>query len=147
MKRKLESWLTFVAIAHVVLGLAVPFIAYSGAFDAYAAQVAAAFWGGGAVPPEAQAYQRWMVALFGPTVASWGVLMFFVVREGARTQAQWPWNALLIAILVWAPADIVISLMHEFWPHVVIDAIAIVGIALPALLLRMRSGVLQGRGA
>jgi hypothetical protein len=64
--------------------------------------------------------------------------MIFLVRAGMRTQQRWPWHALLLAILVWAPADIVISLMHDFWPHVAIDAVAIASIALPALMLSMR---------
>jgi hypothetical protein len=141
MNKILETWLLFVAVAHVVAGLAVPFIAYSGAFDFYAMQLAAAFWGGGPVPLEAENFQRWIVALFGPTVASWGVLMIFLVRAGMRTQERWPWHALLLAILVWAPADIVISLMYDFWPHLAIDAIAIAGIAVPALMLSLRKNL------
>jgi len=139
VKRLLENWLLGVAAAHVILGLAVPFIAYSGAFDFYAAQLATTFWNGAAVPPEAQAFQRWIVALFGPTIAAWGVLMVVLIRAGARSGERWPWDALLLSLLAWAPADIAISLLHDFWPHVVLDVVAAASIAVPALLLRMRS--------
>jgi hypothetical protein len=140
MNRKLlENWLFLVAAAHVAGGLAVPFIAYSGAFDFYLGQLAAAFWGGAAMPQEAQDFARWIIALFGPTVAGWGVLMIYLVRAGAKTRENWPWNALLLSLLVWAPADIVISLFYDFWPHVVIDACAIASIAVPVLIIRKRA--------
>jgi hypothetical protein len=138
MKRILESWLLMVAVGHVALGLLMPFIAYSAAFDFYAAQLAAMFWEGGPVPPQAESFQRWIVALFGPTVAAWGVLMVFLIRYGARTQEKWPWNALLVSVVVWAPADILLSLIHDFWLHVIIDAFAIMVIAVPVLMLRAR---------
>jgi hypothetical protein len=138
MKRLLENWLLGVAAGHVVLGLLMPFIAYSSVFDFYAAQLAVTFWDGGPVPPQAESFQRWIVALFGPTVAAWGVLMVFLIRHGARTQEKWPWDALLVSVVVWAPADIAISLVHDFWPHVVIDVIAIVIIVVPVLILRTR---------
>lgn len=135
----LENWLLLVAAAHIAGGLALPFVAYSAIFDTYIAQLSLTFWNGAPVPAEAESFQRWIVALFGPTVAGFGVLMYFLVRAGARTQERWPWDALLIAILVWAPADIVISLLHDFWPHVVIDSIAIVSICVPVVMLRALS--------
>lgn len=138
MKRILERWLLVVAAGHVVGGLALPLIAYTSGFDFYLAQLSATFWGGAAAPAEAEAFQRWIVALFGPTVAAWGVLMIFLIRAGARTQERWPWNALLLSVLVWAPADIGISLMHDFWIHVVVDGLAVISIVVPVLLLRLR---------
>jgi hypothetical protein len=139
MKKTFGYWLLFVAALHVIGGLLVPFIAYSDAFASYAAQLGATFWNGGQVPVEAERFQRWIVALFGPTVASVGVLMFFLVRAGMRTRERWPWDALLLAMLAWGPADIAISLMHGFWPHVVIDVVAIVSIVVPALYLRLQA--------
>lgn len=135
-KRNLENWLLFVALAHVVVGLTVPFIAYSSAFDPYLMQLAAAFWGGASVPAEAEDFARWIVALFGPTVAAWGVLMVYLVRAGARGREAWPWNALMLSVFAWAPADVAISLLHDFWPHLVIDAVASASIVVPAWYLR-----------
>lgn len=137
MRNFCQNWLFVVAIAHVIAGLAVPLFAYSDLFDLYGAQIAAAFWSSAPVPAAAEAYQRWMVALFGPTVAAWGVLMAFLVKAGQRSGAAWPWNALLLSILAWAPADIAISLLHDFWPHVVIDCLMLLLIGVPALLLRV----------
>lgn len=136
MKRKLETWLFIVALGHIVAGLALPFVAFSSGFDLYAERIRESFWGGAIIPPEADAFQRWILALFGPTIASYGVLMAYLVRAGMRTNDPWPWNAILLSLLAWVPADIAISLMREFWLHVVIDLLAIVIIAVPALMLR-----------
>lgn len=88
------------------------------------------------MPPEAEAFQRWIVALFGPTVASWGVLMAYLVRAGMHTNDPWPWNALLLSLLVWAPADMAISLMRNFSLHVIIDLVSVLIIAIPTLMVR-----------
>jgi hypothetical protein len=138
VKTNLAIWLLIVALGHVVVGAALPFVAFSSGFDFYAEKIRASFWGGAVPPPEAEAFQRWIVALFGPTVASWGILMAYVVRAGMRTNEPWPWNALLISLLIWAPADIAISLMHDFWLHVAIDLLVVLVIAVPAVMLRAR---------
>ena len=136
MRKILEHWLYLVAIGHILAGLALPLLAYSSAFDFYAELIRGAFWPGTQVPPEADSFQRWIVALFGPTVTSWGILMLYLVRAGIRSKEVWPWNALIVAVIAWAPADITISLLHEFWLHVVVDIIAVIAITVPACLLR-----------
>jgi hypothetical protein len=136
VKRNLETWLFIVALGHIVAGAALPLVAFSRGFDLYAERIRESFWGGALVPPEAEAFQRWIVALFGPTVASYGVLMAYLVRAGMRTNDPWPWNAVLLSLLAWAPADIAISLMRDFWLHVVIDLFAVLIIAVPALMIR-----------
>ncbi|WP_051304476.1 hypothetical protein [Chitinilyticum litopenaei] len=134
--KKLEKWLLMVALGHIAVGVALPFVAFSSGFDFYAEKLRMSFWSGALIPPEAEAFQRWIVALFGPTVASWGVLMTCLVRAGMRQADPWPWNALLLSLLAWAPADIAISLMRDFWLHVIVDLLVVVAIAIPALVLR-----------
>ncbi|HQS57533.1 MAG: hypothetical protein B7Y56_09330 [Gallionellales bacterium 35-53-114] len=137
LSKNLERWLYIVAIGHILLGFALPVLAFSSGFDFYAGQLRDTFWGAATVPAEALAFQRWIVALFGPTVASWGILMAYLVRAGVRSKEQWPWNGLLLSLIAWAPLDIAISLLHGFWLHVAIDIVAVTLIAVPALILRM----------
>lgn len=139
MQEKLIAWLKLVALGHILLGLAVPLLAFSSGFDFYAEQIQRAFWPNTGMPEQVLDYARWMVALFGPTVASWGVLMWYIVRAGAQSSAAWPWNALLLSLLAWAPLDIGISLLHGFASHVLLNLLAIAAIALPCLILRARS--------
>lgn len=136
VRKNLETWLFVVALAHILIGLSLPFIAFSSGFDFYAEKIRETFWSDALIPPEADAFQRWIVALFGPTIASWGVLMAYLVRAGMHTNESWPWNALLLSLLLWAPADIAISLMYDFWLHVIVDLFAVFIIAVPALALR-----------
>jgi hypothetical protein len=139
MNRLLQTWLLAIAWLHLAIGLAIPFIAHSGLFDPYSALLQQAFWPGQTVPPETLAFQRWIVSLFGPTLASVGVVMIFLVRAGIRSAETWPWNAILAALAVWAPGDIIISLMKDFWLHVWVDAFALLVIVPPVLWLRSQA--------
>lgn len=62
--------------------------------------------------------------------------MAYLVRASMRTNDPWPWNALLLSLVVWAPADIAISVMRDFWLHVGIDMFAVMVIAAPAFIVR-----------
>lgn len=139
MTRFLQNWLLALAWLHLAIGLAIPFIAHSALFDHYSALLQTAFWPGQSVPAEALSFQRWIVSLFGPTLASVGVVMIHLVRAGIRTNETWPWNAMLVALMVWAPGDIGISLMRDFWLHVWIDLVALLLIVPPILLLKKRA--------
>ncbi len=139
MTRFLQNWLLLLAWLHLAIGLAVPVIAYSALFGHYSALLQAAFWPGQALSPETLAFQRWIVSLFGPTLASVGVVMIYLVRAGIRTGEAWPWNAILVALAVWAPGDIYISLLKDFWLHVWIDALALLAIVPPVLVLRAQT--------
>lgn len=135
----LGRWLLLVALGHIVAGLLIPIWAYSPAFDFYSDFLKDAFWSSQEVPQETKEFQRWILALFGPTIASVGVLMTYLVKAGIKHREPGPWNALLIVTAIWAPGDIGISLMHDFWPHVLIDAMAMLVIVPPTLILRARA--------
>jgi hypothetical protein len=135
----LGRWLMLVALGHIAVGLLMPIWAYSPAFDFYSNLLKDAFWLSQEAPQEAREFQRWILALFGPTIASVGVLMFYLVKAGIKHREPGPWNALLIVTAIWAPSDIGISLMYNFWPHVLLDVVAMLVIVPPTLILRARS--------
>lgn len=139
MTRFLQNWLLLLAWLHLATGLAIPVIAHSAQFGHYSALLQAEFWPGQMLPPETLAFQRWIVSLFGPTLASVGVVMIYLVRAGIRSDDAWPWNAILLALAVWAPGDIYISLLRDFWLHVWIDALALLAIVPPVLVLRAQT--------
>ncbi len=137
--KNLERWLLLAALGHVVVGISLPMFAYSTAFDFYSDLLKDTFWFSQEVTPETKEFQRWMFALFGPTIASVGVLMTYLVKAGIKHREPGPWNALLIVTAIWAPGDIGISLMHNFWLHVQIDIVAMLVIVPPTLMLRARA--------
>ena len=135
----LGRWLLLVALGHVAVGLLIPVWAYSPLFDFYSNLLKDTFWLSQELPQETKEFQRWILALFGPTIASVGVLMFYLVKAGIKHREPGPWNALLIVTVIWASGDIGISLMHDFWPHVLVDAMAMLVIVPPTLILRARA--------
>jgi hypothetical protein len=132
----LEKWLLLLAYGHIAAGIAIPVVAYSSVFDYYSCLLQAAFWPAQPVPMATIEFQRWFAALFGPTIASVGVVMVYLVKAGIKSAEIWPWNAILVALAVWAPGDIYISLMRNFWLHVQIDVVTLLTIVPPVLLLR-----------
>ena len=134
----LVYWLYFVALSHIVLGLILPLLAYSEFSLFYHYELANTFWHTEEIPEPALEFQRWIIALFGPTVASWGILMFWLVKEAHTKQQHHPFNALLLSILAWASLDMAISSIHDFYYHYLLDSIAFLAILIPALLLRYR---------
>jgi len=137
--RILERWLLLVALGHVIAGVAIPILAYSAAFDYYSGLLQQAFSPAQQVPQATVEFQRWIVALFGPTIASVGVVFGALVMAGIKYRDTWPWNALLLGLALWAPGDIYISLTRDFWLHVQIDAAALLAIVPPVLVLRARA--------
>ena len=124
---RLDRWLGFIAILHVIAGLALPFVLLrTGWLDPWL--------------PLADPEARTAFALFGPTVASWGLLMLFVVQHGLRHHQAWAANALIAGVLVWAPLDAAICHAHGWTHAVVLDAIASIAILIPALWRRVQIG-------
>src|SRR5690348_15301804 len=56
-----------------------------------------------------------MVSVFGPTVASWGVLFFALVKTYFRDPAPGTWRALVLAILIWAPLDSLLCIRYGLY--------------------------------
>lgn len=124
---RLDRWLSLVAIAHVAGGLALPFVLLRTQWiDAWL--------------PALEGNTRIAFALFGPTVASWGLLMLFLVQHGLRRNQAWAANALIAGILVWAPLDAAICHAYGWSEAVVLDVIASAAILIPALWRRLQIG-------
>ncbi len=119
MNAKIDRWLTGLALLHVVAGLALPLLLMRTAWL-------------DPVLPVNDASTRLAFAVFGPTVASWGALMFFLVQFGLRQNQRWAADALIVAVLVWVPLDAALC-----WQHgVALDAVVLVAILVPVLIRR-----------
>ena len=80
MQTLLYRWLLLVGLSHVVLGVVLAFAVHLPLTQAYFDYLHASV---SAAPPSAeyQALLRTMVGLFGPTVASWGLLFSLLDRK------------------------------------------------------------------
>lgn len=68
-------------------------------------------------------FSPFLLAVLGPTIASWGVLFTAVVRQYADFPTRRLWNALLLAVLVWAPLDTGLCLYFGVNGGVVINSV------------------------
>lgn len=121
-------WLYTAAAAHLMGGLALPWVMQSPLLDSYHRGIEAAFWHG-ALPSiyaaAARAQQNWWIALLGATLQNLALYMAALIRIGDRQHSAFAWGALAVGIIVWAPQDMAISLQADCWPHVWIDLCAL----------------------
>jgi len=97
-----EKLLKLLALAHILVGLLLPALLFLVPFHEqflsiiYYAQLPST--------KEQDQIIFWLVIL-GPTIASWGVLFYAVVRQYFLTPSTFLWRCMLAAILVWVPYD------------------------------------------
>ena len=82
-------------------------------------------------------FSPFLFAVMGATIASWGVLFCVVVSQYRDYPTKRLWNAMLIAILVWAPLDTGLSLYYGVYGGAILNAAVIV--VLIALLFAVRN--------
>lgn len=135
MQTWLYRWLLAVGLGHVGLGIALAFAAHTslaqGYFDYLYASVSSQ-------PPssEYQGLLQTMVGLFGPTVASWGLLFCTLIVLYRRHGHSLIKPALFAALLLWCALDSGISAYFGLSLHVYLNLSAALSIALPLLLLK-----------
>lgn len=135
MQNLLYRWLLLVGLGHVVLGVALAFTAQLPLADAYFQQLYASF----AVEPVATPYHdllTTLVRLFGPTVASWGLLFTLLVQLYRQHGHALIKPGLFAALLLWCVLDSGISLYFGILAHAYLNTAAALAIAIPLLALR-----------
>jgi len=80
-------------------------------------------------------YSPFLFAVFGPTVASWGVLFGVVVRQFIEYPSRRLWNAMVLAVVIWAPLDTSLCLYYGVYGGVAVNAL--VTVLLLALLFNV----------
>lgn len=87
-------------------------------------------------------FSPFLFAVIGATIASWGVLFCVVVSQFRDYPTKRLWNAMLIAILVWAPLDTGLCLYYGVYGGAILNSVVVV--ILIGLLVAVRN---QGRSA
>ncbi|OXJ11875.1 thiol-disulfide oxidoreductase DCC family protein [Burkholderia sp. AU6039] len=140
VRRIVVTWMYCAAIAHLLVGIAVPWVASAPWLDAYHRVIELHFWTGTA-PDPARAQQIWWMSLMGATMQCASVWMLALVHLGNRLQKQEVWGWLLAGLLIWAPQDMLFSLQAQVSGHVAIDAAALVAMVPPLVWLWRRDAV------
>ena len=123
-----KYWLQFIALAHVIGGLMLPFVVQLDLVQPYFRLMAQAL----ALNANQDLHAlQFMVGIFGPTVASWGVLFWAVVTQSFDNPTKKSWYVMLAACVVWAFYDSIYSSFFGLWINALINGVAFVSIVLP----------------
>ena len=127
-------WLLFVGLGHVLLGILFILIAQSSLINFYLEHLQQAF--STDLSAQEESLVRTLLQLFGPTVASWGLLFciatYSFVQQG-KLAIKW---ALMLAVLIWFVLDSGLSLYMSLYYHLIINLVAAASIVIPLLLLK-----------
>jgi len=133
----IKRWLQATALLHILIGLSLPFIVESPLFSVYRDHLHQAFMMEAATYGENTHHQTaFLVGLFGPTIASWGVLFLYVVNSAFARPTPQAWWFMLVACLVWAPYDSVLSLLNGVYLNAIINAVVFPIIVVPLLMVK-----------
>src|SRR5687767_644399 len=97
---KIRLFLQLIAIVHIVGGILLPFLVNTQLFSTYNTLVNQAL---GFAPTGKNAEINFLIGLFGPTIASWGVLFLYVVNYAFKDLDKRGWWAIFASCILWAP--------------------------------------------
>jgi len=63
-----------------------------------------------------------LVSVFGPTIASWGILFFSLARTFFSNPTRGLWWALILSIVTWALLDSALCVYYGIYSAVVLNA-------------------------
>ncbi|PTQ91198.1 hypothetical protein [Agitococcus lubricus] len=128
-----KKWLQFLAIAHIVLGLLLPLIIQLEFSQIYIQWLMDAF----AVNDlNAHHLTAFMLSLFGPTVASWGILFWALVQQSFMLRTRSSWLLMVTATLVWGLYDSIYSYYYGVWIHAILNGMVMLAIIVPLWSVR-----------
>jgi hypothetical protein len=131
--QRVKRWLQLIAIAHIVLGLLLPVLVQFEIVQPYFHFVAQTF---AVSAHENMALMRFLIGVFGPTVASWGVLFWAVVTQSFMLRSKSGWWLMIAASVVWALYDSIFSTLYGLWIHVILNSAVFVAIVVPLWWVR-----------
>ena len=128
-----KRWLQLVAVVHIMGGLLLPIIVHIDIVQPYFRFMADTF---ALNHNQDLLFLQFMVGVFGPTIASWGVLFFGIVTYAFSQPNKGIWWLMIFACVVWAVYDSVYSSLFGLWINAVINAVAFLSIVIPLCMVR-----------
>ncbi len=125
-----EQWLKTLAVIHILGGLALPLLVFTSIPDSYFLSLETQF------PNSNPESLRFLIGIFGPTVASWGILFYYAIHKAFQARTSKDWWFLVGATLVWVILDTSYSLHFKILSHLYINSIMLTLILIPLLLVK-----------
>jgi hypothetical protein len=143
MMSKIKRFLQIIAGLHIVGGVLLPFLAELAIFNFYYQHLPDAFNSEilGLGPGT-----KFLVGILGPTIASWGILFLYVVNTAFANPNRRSWWFIVMACLVWAPYDSVLSIYYGVYLNALLNFIVFVAIMIPMLIVRPKFIIDRYRG-
>ena len=122
-----------IAIVHIVGGILLPFLVNTPLFATYNSLLYQAL---GFEAAGQNAEINFLIGLFGPTIASWGVLFLYVVSTAFKNPDKKGWWAIFLCCLAWAPYDSLLSIQKGIYINALINLISALAILIPLFMAR-----------
>jgi len=130
---KIKIFLQMIAIAHIVGGILLPFLVNTTLFATYNSLLYQAL---GFEASGQNAEINFLIGLFGPTIASWGVLFLYVVSTAFKNPDKKGWWAIFLCCLAWAPYDSLLSIQKGIYINALINLISALANLIPLFMAR-----------
>lgn len=128
-KRSLQC----IAIAHIVLGCVLPLLGSSVVMQRW---LPSAMLPNTIIPDVLREPITFLITLFGPTVASWGLLFLIAINLYFQTPTRQLWWSLIAALFVWYLGDSSYSLWHGASTAFILNSVVMLAIFIPLFIAR-----------
>jgi hypothetical protein len=125
--------LQMIAIVHIVGGILLPLLVNTQLFSTYNALVNQAL---GFETTGKNVEINFLIGLFGPTIASWGVLFLYVVNTAFKNLDKRGWWAIFASCILWAPYDSLLSIEQGIYINGLINLFSALIILIPLFMAR-----------
>ncbi len=136
MQKYIYYWLLLIGLGHIALGFIFLIAAKTPLVTPYVDELYYVF--NAPFDPANDQLLRTLLQLFGPTVASWGILfslaLYHYVHYGMKA-VKW---MIMAAVLLWFILDFGVSLVNGITDHLLLNSLAMLSILLPLSLLKVR---------
>lgn len=131
--QRLKIFLQLIAVTHIIVGILLPFLVNSALFATYNSLLYEAL---GFDTTSRHAEINFLIGLFGPTIASWGVLFLYVVTTAFKHPEKKGWWTIFLCCLLWAPYDSLLSIQKGIYVNALINLISSLAILIPLFMAR-----------
>ena len=121
------------AIGHIVLGISFPFL---GQVNVVNELLIAGMFPDQALSADTAAQASYLITLFGPTVASWGILLLLLINTFIKAPSLYLWRGMITAVLVWYIGDTSYSGSHGATGAIILNSVVALLLLIPLWRLR-----------
>lgn len=127
----LIRWIYLLTFSHFVAGILLTWFANLALFDHYHHSILVQF---AILSDAARQLQIWWLSLFGATLQNLAIFMGILTFVASKQRIAYIWAGMIAGLIVWAPQDMLISMQIDLWIHVWVDALVLV-LMLPPLIV------------